>query len=71
MLSSPGMRAAEGWGVDALWEEATVVRRAVQGKGVEGGYLEQALACCAQRVLLEPWDVKALVRFAEVGLLNG
>ncbi|GHJ89005.1 hypothetical protein NliqN6_5407 [Naganishia liquefaciens] len=69
--STPGMRTAEGWGVDALWEAGKVVRRAWEGKQVGSGYLEQALACCAQRVLLEPWDVKALVRFAEVGLLNG
>ena len=69
--STPGMRTAEGWGVDALWEAGKVVRRAWEGKQVGSGYLEQALACGAQRVLLEPWDVKALVRFAEVGLLKG
>lgn len=71
VLSTPGMKAAQGWGVDALWEDGKVVRRALEGKQAGAGYLEQALACCAQRVLLEPWDVKALARFAEVGLLNG
>lgn len=71
VLSTPGMRAAQGWGIDALWEEGNVVRRAKEGTHAGGGYMEQALACCAQRVLLEPWDVKALVRFAEVGMLNG
>lgn len=57
------------WGIDALWAEGTVLRAAF-GKAGEG-YTEQAMECLAQRVLLEPWEWKVLVQFAEIGILNG
>lgn len=69
VLSSPGCAAGQGWGVDALWAEGAV-GKAAWGKG-KGGYLEQAMECLAQRVLLEPWEWKVLARFAEIGILNG
>jgi hypothetical protein len=69
LLSTPGLSSTSGWGVDALWTGGAVLRAAFGRKGE--GYTEQAMECLAQRVLLEPWEWKVLVRFAEVGILNG
>ncbi|KAI5449376.1 Inositol phosphatase SIW14 [Naganishia albida] len=67
---------SSGWGIDALWNEGKVVRAAAAAAWVAGGrigegYVEHALECLAQRVLVEPWEWKVLVRFAEIGILHG
>lgn len=69
LLSTPSL-STQGWGIDALWNDGKVLRAAVGGMKGEG-YVEQALECLAQRVLLEPWEWTVLARFAEIGLLNG
>ncbi|KAJ9092809.1 hypothetical protein QFC21_006685 [Naganishia friedmannii] len=69
----------EGWGIDALFANGTShlvsLKTALQTNSssatTKETYLPQALTSLAQQILLEPWNPRPLVRFAELSLLQG
>lgn len=67
-----------GGGIDNVYARGTLGEKVLERVGKpeavlegEGKYLDQALSCLAQRMLLEPWNWKEVTRYGEIALLAG